>query len=378
MSTTPEPRVRHHFRPGDIGRIVYLHGTLYPERGWDHTFEAYVAVPLGEFASRSNPREKVWLVDVDEQLEGSLAIVEASETEAQLRWLLLTPRLRGRGIGRKIVEEAIAFCRASGYASLFLWTVEGLDASAALYASLGFRLVRSEPRELWGAHVVEQRYELALPAQRTIQIFGQLSPRSDWAHRFRNFGEAVYARLGGHHDVSIEEIDAALDTFHLRGVAAEEVAAVEETLTAMLREHHLDDSVFLRRGDAGRTVVIVADPTCGERLEEIAARHPAWVVPSDANRAAVLEMWDGSKEGRNRSSITIWSTPTPTESEEDWLAILDVIELHHGPEASRRPVDCLNVYGASVTPALTAALRAYDYDVVQATALGFMAWKERR
>jgi len=40
--------IRHNFLPGDIGRICYLHGTLYAaEQGWDYTFEADVARPKG-------------------------------------------------------------------------------------------------------------------------------------------------------------------------------------------------------------------------------------------------------------------------------------------------------------------------------------------
>lgn len=155
--------IRHRFRPGDVGRVVYLHGTLYAaECGWDHTFEAYVAVPLGEFAKRNNDRERVWLVDAHGELSGSIAMVEASPTEGQLRWLLLMPHLRGRGLGRRLVEEAIRFARAKGYASVFLWTVKGLSASAGLYTSVGFRLTSEQPRQMWGAEVIEQRFELDL------------------------------------------------------------------------------------------------------------------------------------------------------------------------------------------------------------------------
>ena len=157
--------IRHQLRPGDVGRIVYLHGTYYAQTyGWDHTFEAYVAVPLGEFAKRSNERERIWLVDSDGELNGSIAIVEANAEEAQLRWLLLMPQLRGRGIGKRLVQEAIAFAREKSYSSIFLWTVDGLPESASLYRAAGFRLTREERRVLWGASVVEQRFDLSFTA----------------------------------------------------------------------------------------------------------------------------------------------------------------------------------------------------------------------
>ena len=100
-------------------------------------FEAYVATPLGEFANRTSPRERIWLVD-------------AGEREAQLRWLLLAPNLRGHGLGRRLVEETIAFSRVAGYESIFLWTVKELVAAGRLYAALGFRVTFEETHELWG------------------------------------------------------------------------------------------------------------------------------------------------------------------------------------------------------------------------------------
>lgn len=162
-TASPDIEVRHDLRPGDIGTIVYLHGTLYAnECGWDHTFEAYVAEPLGAFAKRSNTRERIWLVDFEGQLCASIAIVEVSAAEAQLRWLLVKPELRGSGIGRGLVREAIAFCRASGYRSLFLWTVKELTVAGRLYASFGFRVTAEHAAVLWGRRVTEQRYALAL------------------------------------------------------------------------------------------------------------------------------------------------------------------------------------------------------------------------
>ena len=156
-------RVRHELQPGDIGYLTYLHGTLYAkEYGWDHTFEAYVAGPLAEFAKSHNHRERIWIVENDNQVAGSVAIVEASLEEAQLRWLLLRPELRGQGMGRRLGEEAIGFSRASEYKSVFLWTVRELQAAAGLYNSLGFRLTDEKRRVLWGSTVTEQRYELKL------------------------------------------------------------------------------------------------------------------------------------------------------------------------------------------------------------------------
>jgi N-acetylglutamate synthase-like GNAT family acetyltransferase len=155
--------IRHALRPGDIGYLTYLHGTLYArECGWDHTFEAYVAGPLAEFARSHTAREQIWLVEKEGTLAGSIAIVQAAQDVAQLRWLLLHPDLRGSGLGRILVEDAISFCRKNGYRAIYLWTECKLIAAANLYRATGFQLTEEKTHELWGTVVTEQRYDLEL------------------------------------------------------------------------------------------------------------------------------------------------------------------------------------------------------------------------
>jgi N-acetylglutamate synthase-like GNAT family acetyltransferase len=159
----PGITIRHNFKPGDVGYLTYLHGVLYAqEYGWDHTFEAYVACPLSEFAKSSNERERIWIVETNEVIVGSVAIVEASNTEAQLRWLLLQPDLRGQGIGRYLVNDTIHFCREMGYSSIYLWTVSLLTAATSLYKSLGFQITQEKTHPIWRAVLTEQRYNLEL------------------------------------------------------------------------------------------------------------------------------------------------------------------------------------------------------------------------
>jgi N-acetylglutamate synthase-like GNAT family acetyltransferase len=156
--------IRNNLKPGDIGYLTYLHGVLYAkEFGWDYTLEPYVAVPLSSFAQSHTEREQIWIVEKEAMLVGAIAIVEASREEAQLRWLLLHPNLRGQGVGKILVAEAITFCKLHGYSSVFLWTVSSLPAAAHIYQSAGFQLTQEKPpAAIWGALVIEQRYELRL------------------------------------------------------------------------------------------------------------------------------------------------------------------------------------------------------------------------
>jgi N-acetylglutamate synthase-like GNAT family acetyltransferase len=155
-------RVRTGLMPGDVGYITYLHGVVYDEEyGLDTTFEAYVAKPLAEFAlSQDNPRQSIWVVEKDGVLYGCAAIVEHSREEAQFRWLILAREARGVGLGRRLVEWALGFCRAQGYRSVFLWTFSELEAAAHVYRSHGFRLTEEKTHTIWGRELTEQRYDL--------------------------------------------------------------------------------------------------------------------------------------------------------------------------------------------------------------------------
>ena len=115
--------IRTEQHPGDIGELIRMHGMLYAsEHGYSMGFEAYVAKTFSGYDWPLGPRERLWILEKAGEVRGSIAIVKASETEAQLRWLLLHPVLRGHGLGKALVEEAVAFSRAGGYASVILWT----------------------------------------------------------------------------------------------------------------------------------------------------------------------------------------------------------------------------------------------------------------
>ena len=156
--------VRTDIRPGDIGYLIYLHGVLYArEYGLDHTFEGYVAAGLGEFAKcYDKSRDRLWLAEEGGRIVGSIAIVGGVGEVAQLRWFLVDPEARGVGLGRRLLQEAVEFCRDSGFKSVFLWTLEELNRAAHLYEQAGFRRTEQKTHEIWGRLRTEDRYDLSL------------------------------------------------------------------------------------------------------------------------------------------------------------------------------------------------------------------------
>lgn len=155
--------IRNDLRPGDFGAVVYLHGVLYAqEQGFDTTFEAYVAEPMAHFVLNQSARERIWIVEKEGSVKGCIAIVEISDYQAQLRWFILHPELRGWGLGKKLINEAVQFCKDQGYQSIILGTISNLHTAAALYKAAGFKRIQADERVLWGVPVLEEQYELIL------------------------------------------------------------------------------------------------------------------------------------------------------------------------------------------------------------------------
>ena len=152
--------------PGAIGRVAELHAAYYG-RNWEFGlyFEAKVATELAAFLSRFEAgRDGFWTVVRDGRVEGSIAIdaERAGGEGAHLRWFILSDALRGSGVGNRLMQEAVGFCRQQGYARVFLWTFQGLEAARHLYEKSGFRLAEEVAGEQWGKRVLEQRYVLSL------------------------------------------------------------------------------------------------------------------------------------------------------------------------------------------------------------------------
>jgi GNAT superfamily N-acetyltransferase len=152
--------------PGAIGRVAELNGTYYHEQwGFGLVFEAMVATDLSQFLNRCDEtRDGFWTALYGGRVEGHITIdgVHAQTAGAHLRYFIVSDILRGRGVGNRLIDTAVRFCRGAGHKKIFLWTFEGLEAARYLYEKTGFHLVEQKRGSRWGVEVNEQRMELVL------------------------------------------------------------------------------------------------------------------------------------------------------------------------------------------------------------------------
>jgi DNA-binding MarR family transcriptional regulator/GNAT superfamily N-acetyltransferase len=159
------PYILRPHRPGDMGWVVARHGALYAEEyGWKISFEALAAEIVAQFIRSFDPeREACWIAEMDGEPVGSVFLVKGDEENvAKLRLLLVDPKARGFGIGRRLVEECIAFARAKGYVKITLWTQSILAAARHIYESAGFRCVDRKKHEGWGVPLIGETWQLDL------------------------------------------------------------------------------------------------------------------------------------------------------------------------------------------------------------------------
>ncbi len=154
--------IRNTLGPGDLSQVALLHAKIYSqELGFGIGFEAYVMESLVEFYRQYDPElDKVWVVEAGGQMVGFLLLMHRPRNQAQLRYFVLEEAYRGKGIGKKLVQEWMDFYQEKGYQGAYLYTTSGLDSAAYLYESVGFRKVSEKASEDFGVLLHEIRYEL--------------------------------------------------------------------------------------------------------------------------------------------------------------------------------------------------------------------------
>lgn len=154
--------IRHELLPGDLGLVASLHGRIYAE---EHDlalgFEAYVMECLVEFFSQYDARwDKVWILEEGSRMVGFLVLMHRPSRMAQLRFLLLEPDYRGKGLGNKLMELWLDFYREKNYRGAYLYTTSGQDPAVSLYEKYGFKRESTIQSRYHGIPLLETLFRL--------------------------------------------------------------------------------------------------------------------------------------------------------------------------------------------------------------------------
>jgi GNAT superfamily N-acetyltransferase len=156
--------IRDKVKPGDLGMLLYLHGTIYAaERGYDLSFEGDIAASLGRFAAeKAGGGSNLWIAESGRRVVGTVGILRRADGEAQLRWILVHPDFRRRGLGGRLLSAAVDYSRRCGYRHVYLNHVEPDSPALPLYLALGFRETDRRDVRLWGKQFTSIAYRLDL------------------------------------------------------------------------------------------------------------------------------------------------------------------------------------------------------------------------
>lgn len=153
------------YRDSDVDFVITNQIALY-EREYGFTaaaWKAYVTDAVRRFAGGfDEARDCMYILEYRGVLSGCVAIAHAGDRSAQLRFFFLEKAVRGLGLGGRLMDLAIAFCREKHYRHVFLWTCSKLDAARYLYGKHGFRIAEARENDEWGEPMVEERWELDL------------------------------------------------------------------------------------------------------------------------------------------------------------------------------------------------------------------------
>lgn len=147
-------------KPGEPSLVVHFYYKLF-EKQFDFlpsTEQYFLHAMTDLFGSPEG--NKLFVVEIDGQIMGSVCIVKLGENKAQLRMFGTSPALQGKGYGVKLMDAAMSFCKEMNYNHIILWTIDICKAARHLYDKYGFKLTDTKPNNTWAEYsMIEEKWE---------------------------------------------------------------------------------------------------------------------------------------------------------------------------------------------------------------------------
>jgi putative acetyltransferase len=127
------------YSPEDGGGVIDVVATVFDEyrmtfdlHGWD----ADLKDVEGQYAARGGA---FWVLRAGGQVVGTVGVVPRPPEVCELKRLYLLPSHRGRGHGRRLVEQVIHWATGRSYRAVIAWSDVRLETAHQVYRRLGFR-----------------------------------------------------------------------------------------------------------------------------------------------------------------------------------------------------------------------------------------------
>lgn len=150
------------YKKSDISYVIDRQLSLYEtERHFtSEVWKTYLKQGVLELLEKFDPRKDCMLIlEYNGNPAGCVAITHTDDDTAQYRYYFVEPELRGIGVGHRLLEEALSFCKERKYRHIFLWTVSAQETARSLYSKAGFTLTESHENNDWGVPVTEEKWE---------------------------------------------------------------------------------------------------------------------------------------------------------------------------------------------------------------------------
>jgi ribosomal protein S18 acetylase RimI-like enzyme len=89
-----------------------------------------------------------WVASLGKEIIGMIGVQRTSDNVAEIRRLRVKDSYRRRGVGARLMQQALRFCQAKGYLKVVLDVQVDRAPAIALFEKFGFKLART--RELEG------------------------------------------------------------------------------------------------------------------------------------------------------------------------------------------------------------------------------------